>query len=157
VEALFRDHSVTLIGSSFGGATAAWLAQRNPQVQNLVLLAPAFGFANYHRSILTDDQIEHWKSGEPLSVYHYTEQKELPLDYKFVEDLQHYDESELTRSVNTKIIHGIHDPVIPVQSSRDYVHDRPWCQLIEVDSNHGLDNAIDRIWDEICTVPRIPR
>jgi uncharacterized protein len=153
VEALFsKDKPVTLIGSSFGGATAAWLAQRNPQVQNLVLLAPAFGFATYHRSVLTPDQITRWRSDEPLSVYHYAQQKELLLDYKFVEDLQQYDESELTRSVNTTIIHGIHDTVIPVQSSRDYVRDRPWCSLIEVESEHGLDNAIDQIWTLVLTL-----
>ncbi len=152
VEALFSaDKPATLIGSSFGGATAAWLAQRNPQVQNLVLLAPAFGFASYHRSVLTPEQITRWRSGTPLSVYHYGEQKELLLDYQFVEDLQHYDESKLMRSVNTVIIHGIHDAVIPVQSSRDYVRDRPWCRLIEVGSNHGLDNAIDQIWTLVLT------
>src|SRR5512136_1301514 len=35
---------VAIIGSSFGGLTAAWLGQRHPQVQRLVLLAPAFQF-----------------------------------------------------------------------------------------------------------------
>ncbi len=150
MEALLCEHMpVTLIGSSFGGATAAWLAQRNPQVQNLVLLAPAFGFATYHQSVLTPEQIMCWRSETPLSVYHYAEQKDLLLDYQFVEDLQQYDESYLTRSVNTRIIHGIHDRVIPVKSSRDYVRDRPWCRLIEVESDHGLDNAIDQIWNAI--------
>jgi uncharacterized protein len=153
VEALFpEDKPVTLIGSSFGGATAAWLAQRNPQVQNLILLAPAFGFATYHQSILTPEQITRWRSGEPLSVYHYAEQKDLLLDYQFIEDLQQYDELQLTRSVNTRIIHGIHDTVILVQSSRDYVRDRPWCRLIEVESDHGLDNAIDQIWTLVLTL-----
>jgi uncharacterized protein len=153
VESLFQsDRPVTLIGSSFGGATAAWLAQRNPQVQNLVLLAPAFGFGTYHQSVLSADQIDRWRSGEPLSVYHYAEQKEVLLDYNFAKDLQQYNESELTRSVSTVIIHGIHDSVIPVQSSRDYVRDRPWCNLIEVNSDHGLDNAMDTIWHEVCAI-----
>jgi hypothetical protein len=39
---------VTVIGSSFGGLTAAWLAEKCPQIQRLILLAPAFGF------------LEHW-------------------------------------------------------------------------------------------------
>ncbi|NEQ67728.1 MAG: alpha/beta fold hydrolase, partial [Symploca sp. SIO2D2] len=35
---------VTLIGSSLGGLTAAWLGQQLAQIQRLVLLAPAFDF-----------------------------------------------------------------------------------------------------------------
>ncbi|MBW4549590.1 MAG: alpha/beta fold hydrolase [Aphanocapsa sp. GSE-SYN-MK-11-07L] len=43
VEALLPvDTPITLIGSSFGGLTAAWVAQRCPQVARLILLAPAF-------------------------------------------------------------------------------------------------------------------
>src|SRR5688572_7467401 len=38
---------VTLIGSSFGGLTAAWAAQTHPQIQRLVLLAPAFQFLDH--------------------------------------------------------------------------------------------------------------
>ena len=155
VEALFSpDRPVTLIGSSFGGATAAWLAQRNIQVQNLVLLAPAFGFATYHQSVLTPDEINQWRSGTPLSVYHYGEQRNLTLDYEFIEDLQRYDESKLTRSVNTVVIHGINDSVVPIQSSRDYVNDRPSCRLIEVDDDHRLDHVIDTIWNEICEISK---
>jgi predicted esterase YcpF (UPF0227 family) len=45
---LFSDSSpVTLIGSSLGGLTAAYLAQQHSQIQRLVLLAPAFGFLSH--------------------------------------------------------------------------------------------------------------
>lgn len=45
----FNHHStpVTLIGSSLGGLSAAHLGQQYPQVQRLVLLAPAFGFLSH--------------------------------------------------------------------------------------------------------------
>ena len=39
-----NSQPVTLIGSSLGGLTAAHIAQQYLQVQNLILLAPAFGF-----------------------------------------------------------------------------------------------------------------
>ncbi|MDJ0730564.1 MAG: YqiA/YcfP family alpha/beta fold hydrolase [Crocosphaera sp.] len=35
---------VTLIGSSLGGLTAAFLAEKNEKVKQLILLAPAFSF-----------------------------------------------------------------------------------------------------------------
>jgi predicted esterase YcpF (UPF0227 family) len=38
---------VTLMGSSLGGLTAVWLAEQQPQVQRLVLLAPAFGLLSH--------------------------------------------------------------------------------------------------------------
>ena len=43
----FTEPSINLIGSSFGGLTAAHLAEHYTQVERLVLLAPAFGFLNY--------------------------------------------------------------------------------------------------------------
>ena len=52
---------VTLIGSSFGGLTAAWVAAQYPQVKSLVLLAPAFGFPNSWLSRLGEAQVKQWQ------------------------------------------------------------------------------------------------
>ncbi len=38
---------IRIIGSSFGGLTAAWLAEKYPQqIDSIIILAPAFNFQN---------------------------------------------------------------------------------------------------------------
>ncbi len=140
---------VILIGSSFGGLTSAWLAQRHLQVQKIVLLAPAFQFLSHFLPILGAENIRQWQSQKYINTYHYGEQQELPLHYNFLLDLQKYSDQELTRSLPTLIIHGKEDEVIPIQASRDFARDRPWVNLIEFHSNHTLDNIRAEIWQAI--------
>jgi uncharacterized protein len=61
--------SITLIGSSFGALTCAWVAQKSSQVKNLILLAPAFGFPQSWHSKLAPHQIKQWSESGILSVY----------------------------------------------------------------------------------------
>lgn len=151
VESLFPPDGtpVTLVGSSLGGLTSAWLGQRHPQVQRLVLLAPAFGFLSHWLSKLEDEQIHQWQTSGYLSVYHYGEMRSLPLHYQFVEDARQYQETQLIRPIPTLILHGQQDEVIPITASRDYTTVRPWVQLIELDSDHGLINVMPNIWSAI--------
>ncbi|WP_363319718.1 YqiA/YcfP family alpha/beta fold hydrolase [Microcoleus sp. PH2017_02_FOX_O_A] len=72
---------VTIIGSSFGGLTAAWLAQRQLSIKQIVLLAPAFQFLSHWLPQLGQQQLEKWQSEKYLPVYHYGEQRYLPLNY----------------------------------------------------------------------------
>lgn len=150
VEALFppEPEPVILIGSSFGGLTAAWLGDRHPQVQKLVLLAPAFGFLQHWLTRLGDAAVQHWQETGFLSVYHYSEARQLPLHYDFLTDAAQYDEAKLQRPVPTLILHGIHDDTIPISASRDYAA-RPWTTLVELDSDHALTDAEAQIWKEI--------
>lgn len=140
---------VTAIGSSLGGLTAAWLGQRHPQVQRLVLLAPAFGFLSHWLPRLGADQVQRWQTEGYLSVYHYGENKALPLKFQFVEDAAQYSETQLQRPVPTLILHGQQDEVIPIQASIDFAHDRPWVRLVELDSDHALGNVSLEIWQAI--------
>ncbi|MBE9043045.1 alpha/beta fold hydrolase [Pleurocapsales cyanobacterium LEGE 10410] len=148
VAAIKDRSSVTLIGSSFGGLTSTWVAQRQ-RVNQLILLAPAFGFPHSWYSRLLPDQIKHWRESGYLSVYHYGEGREIPLHYQFLEDADNYSRSELKRSLPTLIIHGIHDDVVPIQVSRDYAKQHSQVKLVELDSDHGLNDVQERIWLEI--------
>ncbi len=138
---------VTLIGSSLGGLTSAHLAQQHPQVQQLVLLAPAFEFLSHWLPRLGVQQLHQWQSSGYLPIYHHQEQRSLPLHYKFVEDAREYQETKLLRPVPTLILHGRHDEVIPILASRNYANTRPWVQLIELDSDHALSNVMPEIWE----------
>jgi pimeloyl-ACP methyl ester carboxylesterase len=147
--ACLPDAPATVIGSSFGGLTAAWLGETQPQIQRLVLLAPAFGFLSHWLPRLGTAQVAQWQATGDLSIYHYGLAASVPLSYQFVEDAERYDDTQLQRPIPTLILHGIHDDVIPIQASRDYQQNRPWVQLIELDSDHALTNVSDKIWQAV--------
>jgi hypothetical protein len=147
---LLQDTTPTvLIGSSFGGLTAAWLGQRCPQVQQLVLLAPAFQFLQQWLGQLPPQVLTQWQQTRIMPFYHYGAQQQLPLSYEFVEDLHQYQEEQLTRPLPTLILHGCQDQVIPVTASRQYAAHRAWVQLVELDSDHTLGNVLEQIWQSI--------
>ena len=139
----------TLIGSSFGGLTAAWLAEQHPQIKQLVLLAPAFQFMAHWLPRLGEEQLQHWQAEKYLSVYHYGEERKLPLHYEFVADALRYREEKLQRPIPALILHGQQDDVIPIQASRDYAAQRPWVTLVELNSDHALGNVQTEIWAAI--------
>jgi hypothetical protein len=151
VEALFPldGTPITLIGSSLGGLTSAWLGQQHSQVQRLVLLAPAFGFLAHWLPKLGEEQLRKWQTSGYLSVEHYGEGRSLPLHYAFIEDAHQYQETPLLRPVPTLILHGRRDEVIPIEASRDYASVRPWVKLIELDSDHALADVMPEIWQAI--------
>lgn len=145
----FNDVPVTLIGSSLGGLTAAWLGEKYPQIERLVLLAPAFGFLSSYLTRLGSEAVQNWQESGFLSVYHYAEKRSLPLSYQFVLDSQNYADHALRRSIPTLILHGQRDEVIPLTASQQYAQSRSWVELIELDSDHGLGDALPEIWSKI--------
>lgn len=158
--ALFKDSDtpVTLIGSSFGGLTAVWLAQKYLQVQRLVLLAPAFGFPCSWFNKFPEAELKQWQRSGYKDIYHYGEDKLLPLHYEFLEDGDRYDSEDLKRSLPTLIIHGKNDDVVPIEVSRNYANSHSTTRLIELDSesfarrvkrDHGLNDVRELIWQKI--------
>jgi predicted esterase YcpF (UPF0227 family) len=145
----FGNNPVTLIGSSLGGLTAAWLGEKYPQIERLVLLAPAFGFLSHYLDRLGSEAVESWQELGFLSVYHYAEKRSLPLSYQFILDSQNYADHALRRSISTLILQGQQDEVIPLTASQNYAQSRSWAELIELDSDHGLGDALPEIWSKI--------
>lgn len=145
---LAESGAIGIIGSSFGGLTAAWLGERHPQVNHLILLAPAFQFAQVWLPRL-GDQYQQWRTQGELAIYHHGKEAWLPLSFRFVEDLASYSETELQRPIPTLIIHSRQDEIIPVQVSRDYAHTRPWVDLREIDGDHALMENLEDIWQSI--------
>ncbi|MGD1860803.1 MAG: YqiA/YcfP family alpha/beta fold hydrolase [Leptolyngbyaceae cyanobacterium] len=143
---------VTIIGSSFGGLTACWLAERaavQGQIRRLVLLAPAFQFLQQWLPRLGPATVAQWSETGWLSVYHYGEGRQQPLAYGFMLDAQQYDERQLKTPVPTLILHGQRDDIIGIQASRNYAKVRPWATLIELDSDHSLSNVQPQIWTAV--------
>ena len=82
-------------------------------------------------------------------MYHYSEERSLPLHYHFLEDARQYQTDELLRVVPTLILHGRHDLTIPIDASRQYAKERSWVKLIELESDHSLSDVMPEIWQEI--------
>lgn len=143
------EEPIGLIGSSFGGLTALWLAEQCPQVQRLGLLAPALGFPQSWHDRLSPDQLDQWQRSGQLMVYHYTAGKELPLGLGFWEDAQRYDQSKLQRVLPTVILHGRADRTVSIELSQQWAASHPWVELIELETDHGMGDAIEPIWQTI--------
>ncbi|QKQ74315.1 YqiA/YcfP family alpha/beta fold hydrolase [Nostoc sp. TCL240-02] len=158
VTAEFSNDStpVTLIGSSLGGLTAAHLGQQYLQVERLVLLAPAFGFLSHWLPKLGDEEVQHWQQEKYIMVYHYGEERSIPLSYDFVIDAAQYQEKFLQRSIPTLILHGKNDEVIPIEASRDFACCRSWVELVELDSDHALGDVMEKIWQAIRLFCQLP-
>jgi pimeloyl-ACP methyl ester carboxylesterase len=151
IESILPPTRTVLIGSSFGGLTAALLAEKHPQISHMILLAPAFGMLKYWQEKMTPEQIEQWQNQGTLLVYHYGAGRELPLHYDFLVDLRSYDDGKLARPVPTLIIHGNLDEVVPIAVSETYAQTRPWVRLVPVADDHSLKRDLPLIWQEICT------
>lgn len=148
---------VCLIGSSFGGLTAAWVAERaacrpttavNP-IASLVLLAPAFGFPrSWGETEPGATELAAWEAAGTRLVYHHAEARDLPLKYEFWRDssADHWQAHHLQHPVPTLIVHGQQDEVIPLTRSQDYARDRPWVKLMAIPGDHALMEASDVLW-----------
>ncbi|HIK45169.1 MAG TPA: alpha/beta fold hydrolase [Leptolyngbyaceae cyanobacterium M65_K2018_010] len=149
---LSQPGPTVVIGSSLGGLTAAWLGERpelQDRIEKLVLLAPAFQFLDQWLPRLGPEQVEQWRRTGSMAVYHYTEQRHLPLRYAFVEDAETFLEAELKTEIPTLILHGHQDEVIAVTASQAYAATRPWVKLVELDSDHALVDVEAEIWQHI--------
>jgi len=135
---------VRLIGSSLGGWLAALYASRNPAVDRVVLLAPAFGFVSLFSKMLGPEKMSEWKR---TGVFLYASVRERLLSFRFFEDAQQYPlfPDFVQPSL---IIHGIRDDTVPVQNSIHYANHHPNVDLVTLDSGHELTDVTDRLWRE---------
>jgi hypothetical protein len=146
---------VTLIGSSMGGYLAALYAARHPEVERLVLLAPAFCFARRWPDSLGAAEMESWRKSGTRMVFHYGEARECRLSYGLIRDgLLYENYPEVTQP--TLIVHGMRDDVVPASLSQQFSGGRAGVKLVLVDSGHELTEVLDRLWTEVCTFLDLP-
>lgn len=146
VERCAAGEPVHLVGSSLGGYLAALYAARHAEVQKLILLAPAFGFARLYEESLGAEKLKEWERKGVLPVMHYGMGVETELGWQFLDDARRYeDEPAITQPC--LIFHGTRDSVVPVQVSRQFARTRTCCELFEVDSDHELRDQVDQIWE----------
>ena len=131
------DERAVIFGSSLGGLTAARLAERDPRVSALVLLAPAFQLARRWRDSLGPD-FEAWRRTGWREVHDFTTGRPARVDFAFVEEAAALDAGYPDVRVPTLILHGLADDVVPIAHSREFAASRPHVRLLELPDNHEL-------------------
>jgi uncharacterized protein len=135
-----------IIGSSLGGYLAAVAAARNPDVQRLVLLAPAFRLFERWDRRLADAEREEWRA-RGREVYHFASARQRRLGWQFHEDARGYPAFPEVR-IPTLCMAGRHDETIPLEDVAAFVARTPSARLVEVDDGHELTTSLDRIFEE---------
>ena len=107
-------------------------------------MAPGFNFLSRWKKKLKHSQV----AGPLIPVFHYRYNKEVFLNTNLFQDAETWQLLPLEKIIPTKIVHGLHDDTVYIQESRDFVSTHPWCQLTELDSDHGLLSAIDWIIED---------
>lgn len=147
VEDLACGEPVILIGSSLGGDIAALYAARHPDVDRVILLAPAFGFYQLWMEEFTPERLAEWKRIGSLPFFHYGTGRELPLAYRLLEDASRFEPFPDVRQP-VLIFHGNQDASVPVQQSLAFLRSHAQARLIRLESGHELTDVLAVIWQE---------
>jgi uncharacterized protein len=143
-----KAERLMIVGSSLGGYLAALYAAEHGEVEQLVLLAPAFGFHDLWVERLGPDELRQWRESGRLSVFHYGEGGQADLSYEFLTDAERYPAYPDCR-VPALIFHGTHDELVPLANSARFVQQHRAARLVEVNSGHELTDVLEDIWTGI--------
>ncbi len=145
---------ILLIGSSMGGALAAWHTLRHPgRVSGVVMIAPSLSFPHSLTAKLTDEELAAWRRKGSRRIT--SQWLDLELGYGVVEDARRYDPERLSRdyATPTLIFHGMADDAVPWQGSLEFIqgNESPQIDLMLFKGGgHRLTAHKERIFD--CTI-----
>lgn len=144
VDRTVAGQSAVLIGSSMGGYLAALYAAEHPEVEKVVLLAPAFRFAARWAERVGPAAMEQWRRSGFLEVFHYGEGKPARVGYGLYRDALNYPDFPCVPQP-CLIIHGTRDEIVPVQYSVEASRRCPAMELVELDDDHELKKDLNRL------------
>jgi pimeloyl-ACP methyl ester carboxylesterase len=147
IESVAAGAPVRMFGSSMGGYLAALYASLHPEVEKLLLLAPAFGFAERWKLRLGDEQFSRWRDTGFMEVQHYATNTVQRVGFGLISDGLNYP-AEPAFAQPALIYHGLADDVVPVAFSRNFVAKFPNATLREKQSGHELTDVMADIWEE---------
>ncbi len=127
-----------------GGYLAALYASRHPEVDRMVLLAPAFRFEERWPGLLGPQHFLEWRRSGWLEVHHYATGVPSRVHFGLFEDAGRWPGTP-SFVQPTLAFHGLHDNVVPISCSRDVASAHPSFQLVELDSDHELTGPLDAI------------
>ena len=135
-----QDRAV-VFGSSLGGYVASRVAERDPRVCALVLLAPAFRLFSRWRARLGEEAWRAWEETGWLEVDDHAEKRRGRVDFGFAREVESLDAADggfPDVRVPTLIVHGTRDDTVDVGASRDFAAGKRHVRLVEVDDGHEL-------------------
>jgi alpha-beta hydrolase superfamily lysophospholipase len=141
------DDRAVIVGSSLGGLTAARVAERDPRVIAVMLLAPAFQLIPRWKEQLGPAWDE-WQRTGWREVPDFTTNAPARIDFGFAQDVSAVDRGFPDLAIPTLICHGIHDDAVPVAHSRLFAAGRPNVRLVELDDGHELAASLPRLLEE---------
>jgi pimeloyl-ACP methyl ester carboxylesterase len=156
IECTAARRPVILIGSSLGGYLAALYASHHPEVERLVLMAPAFSFASRWAEALGPERVDLWQRTGSMSVFHYNDGRTRQLGYQLAEDAANYPEFP-SFTQPALIFHGSRDSVVPSFLSEQVAKAHQNVRLEILDSDHELIDVLERMWQETAGFLQIPK
>lgn len=135
-----------LLGSSLGGYLSALAASRDPSIERLVLLAPAFRLFERWSARLTPAELAGWRAGGLETDHHVTGTRRR-IGWSFFEDASTLPPFPEVR-VPTLCVAGTRDETVPIADVEAFVARTPAARLVAVDDGHELKDSIDRIFEE---------
>ena len=140
----------TLIGSSLGGTLAILAAARfAPQVERLVLLAPAVMFAKPGHHLLPPERIEEWQRRGTLPFFHYAAGVERDLNFAFYEDSLQHDAFNTAFEQPAMIFQGLRDTSVDYRTVEAFAKTRTNVTLALLEDDHQLIASLPRIWNDV--------
>lgn len=137
-----------LVGSSLGGYVAALAAARDERVKALVLMAPAFDFAQRMRARY-GAAIDVWRRRGKTEVEHYALGGMRAIGFGLLEDAERHPPRPPIR-VPTYILHGRGDDVVPASTSEAVAALYPGLVELELsEDDHALATTAPRAADAI--------
>jgi uncharacterized protein len=146
--AITKHSPAVVVGSSLGALVALQAIRIGHRVP-LVLIAPALGFGKRWTEKLPP--------GDPLRLFHFGENKELPIHRGFFEEMSGVDADRYPPEVAVTVIMGTKDESVPVDLVEEVwkrweVSGRlvPGSRFISVPGgDHGLVDHVGLLGDEI--------
>jgi len=135
-----------LIGSSMGGYLAALYASRHPEIDRMVLLAPAFGFGDRWAQTFGAEKVAEWRGRGHAEVYHYATRDLRRLSIDLLNDSAAHPGYPAC-SQPTLIFHGVEDNVVPIAASEQWAGDKADVRMVAVNSGHELLDVLEEIWE----------
>jgi pimeloyl-ACP methyl ester carboxylesterase len=135
-----------IIGSSLGGYLAALAASRDPSVERLVLMAPAFRLFERWEARLGPVELERWRR-EGLETMHYATNRQRRIGWQFFEDARRLPAFPVIR-VPALCFAGTRDETVPFADVEAFVARTPSARLVPVDDGHDLARSLDLILEQ---------
>jgi uncharacterized protein len=144
------ERSVALMGSSLGGTLAILAAARySPQIDRLVLMAPAVMFAKAGHHLLPPERIEEWRRQGALPFFHYAYNEPRDLRFAFYEDSLQHDAFTASFAQPALIFQGLRDASVDYRTVEAFAKTRPNVTLSLLDDDHQLIASLPRMWTDI--------